>query len=147
MTMPATDYAADRPDHDGAVTQDRDRDRLVWAPMGSARQLDGAWWPRSRNAAAEILALVPLVSEHLGGPVRRVSINIDAWDSDQPRRLRVGDDLVRLGWFRTIDPMTVTLGRHNDQRVTLLVIPPDLDPAEARQRLRGLPHDGEGVSS
>jgi len=81
---------------------------------------------------------VPLVAEHLGGPVRRVSLNIDAWDADQPRRLQVGVGLVRLGWFHTLDPTTVTLGRRNDDRLTLLVIPPELDPAVASRLLRRL---------
>ena len=122
-------------------------DRLVWAATGPEPHLDGAWWSGGRNAAAELLALVPLVSAHLGGTVRRVSMNIDAWDSDQPRRLRVGDDLVRVGWFRTLDPTTVTLGRHNDERVTLLVIQPGLDPAEVSRQLSRLSPDGPEVTT
>lgn len=112
--------------------------RLVWAPTTDGHRLDGAWWPRSRDAAAELAALVPLVAEHLGGPVRRVSLNIDAWGADQPRRLQVGAGLVRLGWFHTLDPTTVTVGRRNDDRLTLLVIPSGLDPAVARRLLRRL---------
>ena len=57
---------------------------MVWAPTTAGRRLDGAWCPRGRDAAAELVALVPLVSEHLVGPVRRASLNIDAWDSDRP---------------------------------------------------------------
>jgi len=143
MTAPTTDYAVDRLNDDGGPTGSErggteQVTRLVWAPTRTGRRIDGAWWPRTRNASAELVALAPLASEHLGGPVRRVSINIDAWDPDQPRRLRVGDGLVRLGWFHTLDPATVTLGRRNDDRVTLLVIPPAFDPVAARRLLRRL---------
>ena len=123
MTAPATDVAVDR---------------LVWAPTASDRGLDGEWRPRSCDAGTELAALIPLVSERLGGPVRRVSLNIDAWGADQPRRLQVGAGLVRLGWFHTLDPTTVTVGRRNDDRLTLLVIPSGLDPAVARRLLRRL---------
>ena len=70
--------------------------------------------------------------------MRRVSINIDAWNSEQPRRLRVADELVRIGWFHTLDAETVTLGRRNDDRVTLVVIPPSLDPPAALALLQRL---------
>ena len=72
------------------------------------------------------------------GPVTRVSLNIDAWGPDQPTRLRTGDGLVRLGWFHTLDPATVTLGRGTYDRVTLAVIPPDVDPATGGDLLRRL---------
>jgi len=140
MTASVVDYDADRLDDDGSpVRSERDKvGRLVWAPPAAGGRLDGAWWPRTRDAADELVELVPLVSQHLGGAVRRVSINIDAWGTDQPRRLRVADGLVRLGWFHTLDPATVTLGRRNDDRVTLVVIPPGLDPATARSLLSRL---------
>jgi hypothetical protein len=143
MAASTTDYAVDRLDDDGAPSPSERGginrvERLVWAPTAAGRRLDGAWWPGSLDASAELGALVPLVSEHLGGPVKRASANIDAWDPDQPRRLRVGDGLVRIGWFRTLDPATVTLGRRSDERVTLLVIPPGLDAADARRLLRRL---------
>jgi hypothetical protein len=107
--------------------------RLVWA--AGRHHPSGTWWPRSRDAAAELGNVLPEVGEHLGGAVDRVSLNIDAWDDDQPQRLRVGDRLVRLGWFRRLDPGTVTLGRGSDPRITLRVIPPELDPTTARAQL------------
>jgi hypothetical protein len=65
-----------------------------------------------------------------------VSLNIDAWAADQPRRLRVGDHVVRLGWFRSLDPATVTLACGSDPRVILHIVPPELDPDAAREVLR-----------
>jgi hypothetical protein len=82
--------------------------------------------------------LLPVVGPHLGGPITRVSLNIDAWDADQPRRLRVGDCLVRLGWFHTLDATTVTVRRGSDARVVLHVVAPELDPAAGREALREL---------
>lgn len=99
----------------------QDVERLEWAPTVEGRPSDGTWWPQTREAVAELTALIPLVSAHLKVPVTRVSLNIDAWGPDQPRRLRIGDELVRLGWFRTIDAATVTFGHGTYDRVTLTV--------------------------
>jgi hypothetical protein len=150
MTV-ATGYADDHLDDDGGASRARPDDdvvgRVVWAPATAGGALDGAWWPHTRNAAVEFAALIPLVAEHLGGPVRRVSGNIEAWDPEQPRRLRIGDGLVRVGWFHTIDPATVTLGRGGEARVTLLVVPPDLEPAAAAGLLRQLSAAGDWPES
>jgi hypothetical protein len=108
--------------------------RLVWASDDDGRPPSGAWWPRTRDAAAELTALVPLVSERLGGPVNRVSLNMDAWSGEQPRRLRVGGRIVRVGWFHTLGRDTVTLGRGAEARAALVVVPPELD-ADAAQEL------------
>jgi hypothetical protein len=115
--------------------------RVVWAPDGtdSARtRLGGAWWPRSRDAAGELRDLLPCAEAHLGGGVTRVSLNMDSWGSDQPRRLRALDRPIRLGWFHTLDRATVTLGRGSNGRTTLLVIPSDTDPASGRRLLAAL---------
>lgn len=108
--------------------------RLSWEPSGSPTA--GVWWPRSRDAGTELEALLPQVGDRLGGSVTRVSLNITAWDADQPRRLRVGNGLVRLGWFRTLDPSTVTLACSGGPRLILHTVPPELDPDEARELLR-----------
>ena len=105
--------------------------RLVWAAY-AGHCPGGTWWPRTRDAATELGGVLAEVGDHMGGAVDRVSLNIDAWDADQPQRLRAGDRLVRLGWFRTIDPTTITLGRGRNPRLPLRVIPPELDPGEAR---------------
>jgi hypothetical protein len=82
--------------------------------------------------------LVPLVGQHLGKPVTRVSLNIDAWGADQPRRMRVDGRVVRLGWFRTLNPATVSVGCGNDPRIILHVVAPELEPAAARELLHEL---------
>lgn len=139
MTSSLADRDSARLDDDGApVWAAREIPtadvRLVWSPSGSPPS--GAWWPRSRDAANELKALLPQVNDRLGGPVTRVSLNIDAWDADQPRRLAVGDHVVRLGWFHTLDSEIITLCRSGDPRVTLHVVPPELDPDAARELFR-----------
>ena len=145
MTSSAADRDGARLDDDGAPAwaprQAAPAEvRLVWAPSGSPPS--GAWWPRSRDAAAELRALLPQVGHHLGGPVTRVSLNIDAWAADQPRRLRVDDRVVRLGWFHTLDHDTITLCRGSGPRAILHIVPPELDPDAAREAL----HEMSGSS-
>jgi hypothetical protein len=134
MTVFTTDPASDRLDDDGASASPQPRAstdglRLLWAPVPASGDIDGAWWPRSRDAEAELRVLLPLASERMGGPVTRVSLNMDAWAPDQPRRMLLAGRLVRLGWFRTLDPATVTVGRGTYDRLTLLLLPADLDAA------------------
>jgi len=73
-------WAGRRPDGGGV--------RLVWASEETGPGFAARWWPRSRDAVRELRKLMPVVSEHLGGPVTRVSLNIDAWGPDHPRRRR-----------------------------------------------------------
>lgn len=139
MTSSISDRDSSRSDDDGAPVWMRRQPaagdvRLVWALSGTPPA--GTWWPRSRDATTELRALLPQVSDRLGGPVTRVSLSIGAWNADQPRRLQVGDRLVRVGWFHTLDPATVTIGRSGDTRVTLHLVAPEVDPDTARELLR-----------
>ena len=47
--------------------------------------VDGAWWPRSHDLAAELPTLVEVLAVRLG-PVGRVAYSIGAWDT--PPRAR-----------------------------------------------------------
>lgn len=89
---------------------------------------DGAWWPRSRDLAAELPALITAVAQHLG-PVERVGLDAAAWD-DVPRRMTIDDRVVHIDWFPVGDD-TVILTRGAHDHFLLLVIPPDADPAAA----------------
>jgi Family of unknown function (DUF5994) len=96
----------------------------------SARSiLDGAWWPRSREPVSELTALIAALGSR-PQPITGVMLNAQAWDT-HPRRIRVGDRLVRLGWFTSQDRCLLIATTSNDQRVDLLVVPPDTSYATA----------------
>ncbi|WTZ05174.1 DUF5994 family protein [Micromonospora sp. NBC_01392] len=103
--------------------------RLVLAPARDRAVLDGGWWPRSRNPAAELPGLVLALSER-HGRIRHLMLNLRTWES-RIRRLTVGPDVIRIGWFDTLDPalLVVTTGR--DVQVDLLVVPPATPRAAA----------------
>ena len=116
--------------------------RLTWAPDPRSQPLAGMWWPRSRDAAAELPELIAAASLRLGGPVTRVSLNIDAWDAPHDVRLSVSGQVVRLGWFHHIDPHLVTTGRGTHDRISIAVLPADLDTITAERiidRLQSAP--------
>ncbi|MGP3965715.1 DUF5994 family protein [Nonomuraea sp. 3N208] len=107
--------------------------RLSLNPLVDRRgTVDGAWWPRTRDAAAELPTLISAVDQRLGRAVLRVGLYQDAWDHI-PRRIPARGRHVRVGWFRSADPHLITLSIAGTAPVTLLVIPPGTanDPATA----------------
>lgn len=99
--------------------------RLVFLPSPTAHVvLDGSWWPRTRDPAAELPALIAAVTGRLG-VVGRITLNADAWDT-RPRRITtVGKQVVRLDWFGAWDAHTIRLIGCDCSHLDLLVIPPD----------------------
>jgi hypothetical protein len=104
-------------------------------PTGSRRGLlDGGWWPRSTDPVAELPGLV-LAIDHLRGPVRRLVLSAQGWDT-HPRRLGVGGRVLRLGYFASQPSGLLTAICDNDDRVDLLVIAPDTPHRIADAALR-----------
>jgi hypothetical protein len=98
--------------------------RLRMESTGSRRGLlDGGWWPRSTDPVAELPGLV-LAIDHLRGPVRRLVLSAEGWDS-HPRRLGVARRVLRLGYFASQPTTLLTAICDNDDRVDLLVVAPD----------------------
>jgi hypothetical protein len=97
--------------------------------MSGTGAVDGGWWPRSRDPDAELPGLIAGLDSSLG-PITRVSLNLDAWDS-APRRVVVDGRRVRVGWFRHMDAHTIGVTRALQDRVALLVIPPEATTAAA----------------
>ena len=96
--------------------------------------VDGAWWPRSGDLADQLPALLVELWDRLGG-VERVSYNLTAWPG-APRRMRVGGRLVRLGGYRTQDPLSIDLVSGVDGRITtLLVVPVETGDEKAEAAL------------
>ncbi|MEU1320650.1 DUF5994 family protein [Streptomyces tibetensis] len=91
--------------------------------------LDGAWWPRSRDIAAELPALIAALAEHLG-PVTRVGLDAAAWEA-LPTRLVVDDRVVHIDSFPVGDD-TVLITRGEQDLFSLLVVPPHATPDAAR---------------
>ncbi|MDV9189854.1 DUF5994 family protein [Streptomyces sp. SR27] len=94
--------------------------------------LDGAWWPRSRDIATELPALIRALTTHLG-PVTRVGLDTDAWE-EVPTRVVVDDRVVRLDSFPVGDD-TVLITRGDNDHFALLVVPPDTTPDAARDAM------------
>jgi hypothetical protein len=97
--------------------------------MAGTGAVDGGWWPRSRDPDAELPDLIAGLDSSRG-PITRVALNLDAWDS-APRRVAVDGRRVRVGWFRQMDAHTIGVTRAAQDRVVLLVVPPQATTAAA----------------
>ncbi|WP_144124258.1 DUF5994 family protein [Catellatospora sichuanensis] len=95
--------------------------------------LDGGWWPRSWNPAVELPALVTALSQRYG-PIRHLMLNDATWP-DHIRRLTVGSQVVRIGWFATQDPALAIALTARDEQLDLLVVPPSTPTAAAERAL------------
>jgi hypothetical protein len=112
-----------------------DEARLSLASGTDSLPLDGSWWPRSVNLAAELPGLVTALTR-AGRTVARMSVNMDAWTDIPVRLTRPGLPTLKVSRFRTLEPRVVTLGAGTQPRIYLLVIPPDTAPACACGLLR-----------
>ena len=95
----------------------------------TAGALDGAWWPGSRELAREVPRLVAEFAER-GVRVTRFVYQPSLW-LIAPAKLRVKDQTVRLAWRRGVDPNLVSVQTAQDERIDLLVIPPEATPGVA----------------
>jgi hypothetical protein len=97
--------------------------------------LDGGWWPRSADPAAELPGLILALDER-HGRITRVLVGTAGWDGSRPRRLRVdgpaGSRVVRLGWFATMPAGLLTAISASGQRTDLVTIPPHTGEQDAR---------------
>jgi hypothetical protein len=107
------------------------RTRLLLAAPGIAPgRLDGAWWPRSRDLAAELPALTDEL-DHRWGRITRIAVNPALWPVI-PRKVQVTGHVVKVGWFTPeLDSDDLLLLSYTAGRWDLLVIPPETSPAAA----------------
>jgi hypothetical protein len=109
--------------------------RLRMKPNTAARgHVDGAWWPRSHDPAAEFPGLVLVMSSWVG-PIRRVTYHLHDWDTTK-RELTVEGWTVTLIGLPTLDANTVVVTGSNQRRMMLLVVPPQTPGGAARAVLR-----------
>jgi Family of unknown function (DUF5994) len=94
--------------------------------------VNGAWWPRSRDLAAELPPLIAAL-DAAWGRIHRVTVNVHLWP-EIPRRLVTGSHTVRVGWFDAEqDPHDLCVVSHSTApyRWDLVVVPPETDPERA----------------
>jgi hypothetical protein len=104
--------------------------RLSLTPKTTlAGLLDGAWWPRSRDLAAELPALADAL-EGQYGRITRVTVNPTRWPV-VPHKVAVTGHTLHVGWFTEQDPDKIILLSYTVGRRDLLVIPPEAEPAAA----------------
>jgi Family of unknown function (DUF5994) len=110
---------------DTGVESPRCDSRLVFPPSATAQGVvDGSWWPRTRDPAAELPALIAAVTDRVG-MVDRIMLNADAWDT-RPRQITtVGQHVVRLDWSGAWDAHMIRVTSCDSSHLDLLVIPPD----------------------
>ncbi|GAA3611456.1 hypothetical protein GCM10022419_115610 [Nonomuraea rosea] len=115
--MPLSAVASAVPASDSTV-------RLSLDPVLDRRAtVDGAWWPYSRDAAAELPGLIAAVDQRLGRVTLSVGVYRDSWDHI-PRRIQARGRQIRVGWFHHTDPRVITLMSAGADPITLLVFEP-----------------------
>jgi hypothetical protein len=102
-------------------------------PAPPTGRVDGAWWPRSQDLAAELPALLAEVTTRLGR-IDRVTYHLAEWPSPG-RRLAFDDQVVRLEGFRSQRPGSLTVIGWDRQRLTLQVVPPETGAEDAKRAL------------
>ncbi|WP_159104446.1 DUF5994 family protein [Plantactinospora sp. BB1] len=106
--------------------------RLSLPPArASGAVLDGAWWPRSWDPLAELPGLMVALSARYGR-VRNVVLNSAAWDG-RFRRFVAGDDVIRAGWFSSLEPALLVATTEAGDQIDLLVVPPGTTAAAAER--------------
>jgi hypothetical protein len=104
--------------------------RLSLTPKTTlAGQLDGAWWPYSRNLEAELPPLAAALDK-AWGRITHVTVNPTRWPVI-PRKVPVAGHTVHVGWFTEQHPDKLILLSYTAGRWDLLVIPPETEPAAA----------------
>ncbi|MFI0417694.1 DUF5994 family protein [Spongiactinospora sp. 9N601] len=115
---PLTVIARATPTIDSAV-------RLSLNPARGRRAgVDGAWWPRSCDADAELPALIAAVDQRLDHTTVSVRVHPDAWDHI-PRLIPARGRHIQVGPLVRDDPRVVRLTSADGESITLLVVEPD----------------------
>jgi Family of unknown function (DUF5994) len=133
--------ATQRSDPRATTVQDPPRAlRLRLKPKApTTGRVDGGWWPRSWDLAAELPDLLAVLAVRLGR-IERVSYHLGEW-GPTAHKIKVDGSVVRLDGFRTqhVNTVDVLAAR---QRVTLLVVPPEMSAQAAHTALTTAGHRG-----
>jgi hypothetical protein len=139
-TIPATTSVPGTSSRALCVQDTRERLRLRLKPKApTTGWVDGGWWPRSRDLAAELPGLLAVLAVRLGR-IERVDYHLGDWEST-PRRTSGDDGGVRLEGYRSQRANTVDVIAAR-QRVILLVVAPEASAQTARAVLMAAGHRG-----
>jgi Family of unknown function (DUF5994) len=101
--------------------------------------LDGGWWPRSDDPAAELPGLIAALDERCGR-ITRVMLGTVGWGAGRPRRVYVGNPagsrVVKVGWFATMPAGLLTAISARGLRADLVTIPSGASEQAASAALR-----------
>jgi hypothetical protein len=115
------------------------------SPSRRPGELDGAWWPRSRDLTGELSALADVL-DPLWGRITRIAVNQRCWPII-PLELFVNGHAVKVDWFTSEqDPHRILLLSYTAGRWDLLVIPPEAG-APSAARLMAAASGSTGPSS
>ncbi|MEV1062773.1 DUF5994 family protein [Streptomyces sp. NPDC050263] len=104
------------------------------SPCAGPAELDGAWWPRSRDLPSELSALADVL-DPLWGRITRIAVNPRHWPILPPRIL-VNGHAVKVGRFTSeLDPHAILLLSYTAGSWNLLVIPPETGARSAARLL------------
>ena len=100
--------------------------------------VQGCWWPRSDDPAAELPGLV-LALDELGGPVVRVRLSAAGW-SRRPHDVEVAGRSVTVGYFsgQSTGLLTATCAGGTGLAVRVVPVPGSRAPAPHRQDSRAV---------
>ena len=134
----------------GAPTLASDPDARISLKPSSRHpgMVNGAWWPRSRDLAAELPALITALDQ-AWGQINRVTVNVRMWPS-VPRKVRTGSHVVRVGWFDAEqDPNDLCLLSYRSApgRWDLLVVPPETEPGRAARLMAAASEAGNNETA
>jgi hypothetical protein len=107
--------------------------RLHMADHPGRNQLDGGWWPQSRDLAVELADLVDHFPRQLGRIVRALYSPPD-WDP-APRRIPVADGFVKVGYFPSDDTHVIQLKTADRNVLSVLVVPPGCSDDQGAEAL------------
>ncbi len=96
-------------------------------------QLDGGWWPQSRDLAVELADLVTHFPVDKGRIVRAV-VSPPDWDP-APRRIPVGRGYLKVGSFPRDDTHVILLSTADRTVLQVLVVPPGLTGEQGEEAL------------
>jgi hypothetical protein len=101
--------------------------------------VDGGWWPRSRDLATELPALLAVLAVRLGR-IERVSYRLGEW-APTLHKISCDGAVVRVEGYRSQHANTVDVLAER-QRVALLVVEPEASAETAHAVLMAAGHRG-----